>query len=158
MAIPIWGKSWSTMQVTNNETRRPMGSAPETQALGEIGRQAGVVDLLLRGRNIVRNALIDNRAGVGVIRGVAGAGVAIARLADRARIDHIAATGIDLQRRPRLPRGNLRNGFDAGLVPDESALQMRVSEKCQPALQIAEGIAGFVSGHHVIVFIPRRAV
>src|SRR5690242_11616860 len=58
----------------------------------------------------------------------------------------------------RLPRGNGPDGFDAGVIPDESTLQVRVSEKREAALQIAKSVAGLVGCHHVFVFVPRRTV
>src|ERR1039458_3351374 len=149
--MPTLGKSWSTMQVTNNETRLPMQNQncsraanvrerwptlpPLAQPVRQNRRQARLANSFLRGPHVIRRTAIRDRARAGIVERVCRARVAIARLAHRTGVHQVAAFGIDLHVLPAVTRGCCQDGLHARMVPDEAALHVRVPEKGQPALE-----------------------
>src|SRR6185312_15873975 len=102
IAMPIWGKSWSTMQVTNNETRFGMQnqncirgrettlrsramlvdpSPSPGQPVRQRGREPRFPDALLRRGDVVGNAQEGEHARGGIEQHETGARIAVARLA-----------------------------------------------------------------------------
>src|SRR5208283_103081 len=107
---------------------------PGGQAGGEAWRKLCLEDAVLRGFQIVGCAVEMNDLRVGVEQGESGAPVAVARLADRARIDQVTCGSPELEGDGLgLADGAILRAETVGAraVDEKSALQMGVPKKSQ---------------------------
>src|SRR6267142_165126 len=71
------------------------GSAPMRESIGQSARQSRGEDLRGRRRVIIEDATDRHRAGLAVPDRVAGARIAVARLADTAHVDEVPAAVVE---------------------------------------------------------------
>jgi hypothetical protein len=102
-----------------------------------------------------------NHLFVGVEDGESGTPVAVARLADRPWVDQISRRRFQVQRNGfGLADGSIfgTKSIGRGAVGKESALQVRVTEKCQRRGQSDQRGQRVAERDHVFVFVVRRAM
>jgi len=99
--------------------------------------------------------------GVRIEQGESGAPVSVARLTDRARVDHVTGGRFQLQRhRLRLPHSAVfgTKAIGAGTIGEESALKVGVAEESDRGIDGDERDQGIADRNHVGIFIVGRAV
>jgi hypothetical protein len=114
---------------------------------------------LLHGGNVVGHAPELDGLMFEIGNSKTGAGITIARLADGAGIEEVAARLFDAQRgeRFRRPRTNLKH-FEIGILIREAALVMSVAEKSDFGGGIEEAVKSLRGREDVFIFILKRAV
>jgi len=119
----------------------------------------GRAHALLDGGNIVRDAPELHGLMFEIGDSKACAGITIARLADGAGIEEIAAWLFDAQRgaRFRSARTNLKH-FEIGIPIREAALMMGVAEKSDLGGGVEKAIKSLRGREDVLIFILKRAV
>ena len=109
--------------------------------------------------NIVRNAPEFHRVMVEVRDGEGRASVTVARLADRSRIQEVAALGFNPQSGERLagPRAKLQN-FEIAVPVGKATLMMRVPEESDVRGGIKKTFEGLCRRENIFVFVLKRSV
>src|SRR5580692_8267244 len=113
----------------------------------------------LEGRDVVRNAPEFHGLMFEISDGKTCTGIAVALLADGARIQKIAAGFVDAQRGKRLgsPRTNLEY-FEIGVEIRKAALMMRVPEESDRSGRIEKAVKSLRGREDIFIFILKRAV
>src|SRR5205085_8814231 len=112
--------------------------------------------------NIVRHATEDDGIVITIEQRKRSTPVAVAWLADRSRIDHVADAGLQPHAKllDLVCTAILRSKAPAALrgVQREPALQMSMAEKGQANTAAAQHVERVAQGDDVFVFIQRRTV
>lgn len=135
------------------------------KARGQAWRQIRGQDSLLRFLQFVGDAAVGHDAGGCVVHGEGSAPVAVARLADRTRIDHVSESAANRQ----LDGFGLANGFVVGIetfalfsrgihARDEAALEMSVAKKCEGDGRLLQQAQRFGRRDDVFIFVGRGTV
>jgi hypothetical protein len=135
--------------------------APSRQTGGEPRRKVGVKDAILRSFQIVGRAVEMNYLRVAVEQSESRAPIAVAWLADRARIDHVARGVFQLQgNRFRLSYGAVfrTKRVGSGTVGKEAALHVGVAKERQRHTQCDQWGEGIAQRNNVFIFVNRGAV
>src|SRR6266404_9288522 len=136
-----------------------MGSAADHQPLDQRFRKTGLTHAFLDGRDIVGHAPEFHRLVLEIRDRKSGAGIAIAGLPDRARIQKITARQFNAQRGKRFgwARMNLKN-FKLRLLIRKAALVMRVTEESDFRSGIQEPVKRLRGREHIFIFVLKRTV
>src|SRR6185437_9515985 len=113
--------------------------------------------------NVIRHAMKSDGVLVRVIHGESGPGIAIARLADRSRIDHVLPRTIQTHGELLWPLRRSIFHLDGAfafvaVINPEAALDVRVSKKNYGSPRVSQDGVGFTPHQHILVFIERRTM
>jgi hypothetical protein len=130
------------------------GLTTDEQTLSQRFRQLGFAHALLHRGDVISNAPELDGLIFEVGDGETGARISIARLADGAGIQQVAALCVQSQRGERFAetRMNLQN-FQFGIGVGKSALMMSVAEECNWRVRVQQAFQSLGGREDVFVFV-----
>ena len=138
-----------------------MGLAAEAEPLRERLRQPRGAHARLHAGDIVRNAPELHYVVFQIGDRESRSGVAVAGLSDRSRVQQVTVAHIEAQSGERLRRTRTQiEHFQmiAGIRVGESALMVRMAEKCECGVGVQQPFQGLLGSEDVFVFILKRTV
>src|SRR4030042_285695 len=134
---------------------QPQSLDAQRQPFGQGGGEPFGQDLPLGFLDVVVKPVELDDPRLRVVDGTGSAGIPVPRLADRARVDEVADTLLELHFvRLALDEGALDN--TVFLHVDEG--EMSMAEKAERSLDMVEGLGGVKLPEDIVVLVERRAV